>query len=56
MLDTGKVMPLTQLSVIITKGPGGDGVLCTPGFKNDRSRRLKKIGILQAIIPKLVTI
>ena len=50
----GKLVPISQRSIALTIGPGGDGVVCTFGFKNDQAQCLKASGVLQLIAPEAI--
>ncbi|KAK9839049.1 hypothetical protein WJX74_008467 [Apatococcus lobatus] len=52
----GKVAPITQLSAIVTIGPGADGVMCTAGFKNDCFERLQSSNFFKTIAPEVVVV
>lgn len=51
---TGKVAPLSQQSSIMNRGPGGDGALYTPAFKDGGHQRLVNSRTLQLIDPDIV--
>ena len=50
----GKVAPLSQLSSIMTRGPGGDGALYTPAFKDGGHERLVNSRTLELIDPDII--
>ena len=54
MCHAGKLVPISQGSTTLTIGPGGDGVLCTFGFKNDQAQRLKASKVLHFIAPEAI--
>lgn len=54
MVPAGKVAPFSQLSSIMTGGPGGDGALYTPAFKDGGHERLINSRTLELIDPAIV--
>ncbi|KAK9834629.1 hypothetical protein WJX74_006118 [Apatococcus lobatus] len=50
----GKLVPIGQASTAMTIGPGGDGVLCTFGLKNDQAQCLEASKVLQMIAPEAI--
>ncbi|KAK9838702.1 hypothetical protein WJX74_001670 [Apatococcus lobatus] len=53
-LVAGKIVPLSQVSNIMSNGPGGDGALYTAAFRNGGHQRLIDSRILELIDPKIV--